>query len=154
MIKASKKILKLLSWTIATNLLAYCWLKIQQDANGIESSLLRAGNHCFRYFVPFAIIGIGLNIFHPGEWPMTSTWHVITEASVMIIGLHHILLWMIFGICLHVKLVSRHKKAFLCVPSIIFLACIATITSIFLEEKQSASILEIFNRKNLTTISS
>jgi len=61
---------------------------------------------------------------------------------------------MIFGIWLHVKLVSRHKKAFLCVPSIIFLACIATITSIFLEEKQSASILEIFNRKNLTTISS
>jgi hypothetical protein len=153
-IRLSKKILKLLSWTIATNLLAYCWLKIQQDANGIESSLLRAGNHCFRYFVPFAIIGIGLNIFHPGEWPMTSTWHIITEASVRIIGLPHILWWMIFGIWLYAKLVSRHKKAFLCIPSIIFLACITTVTSMFLEEKQSASISDIFNRKNLTIISS
>lgn len=150
-----KNILKLAFWTVATNLLAFHWLKLRVDDNAEDNNVLRAGDEFFRYLLPFAIIGIGLNVFHPGRILWWSSLHIPTEASVRITGLTHILWWMVFGIWLHSKLLNRYKQGLqTSIAVVLLLLCVTTIVQVLLQDNKREAIAEIFDRGKLTIQSS
>ncbi|MBI1883158.1 MAG: hypothetical protein HYS08_03000 [Chlamydiae bacterium] len=139
----------LLCWCIATNLLSYLWLNLRQCQTTKDNSVLKTGDRLFLYFLPVAIMSIGLNVFHPSKDVGYFHSLVVTEGSLRIVGLAHVLWWMVLGIWLSSKY-ALYRRALPIVVSITLLfVCVAMGLQTFSRCNDPKIISRIFNKDEL-----
>jgi hypothetical protein len=100
---AAISVVLFLLYLLATNALILFWAGVRRVADESDS-LTQIGDHLFRFFVPFAVVLLGLYPLSPTSYDNLNTNTLLFyEASRRLMGMPHILWWMVFGIGLYLK---------------------------------------------------
>ena len=101
-----------LLYLFASNALITFWAGTRRTADE-TNQMVSLGDHLFKIFVPFMIVTLGLFPLLPTSFDNA---HIETfflyEASRRIMGMTHILWWMVFGIGLYLSFYKRFQYAF------------------------------------------
>ena len=137
-------------WFIEMIFLVHYWLRVRKEATLFDGKLIQTGDLMFRLFLPFAIIAIGLNLFHPNRSQYWNTF-LFTEASRRITGFPHIAWWFVFGVGLFAIFGHSHKKVLInTIITILLITCLFKVKQTYLILRDSHT--QIFN-KDLMTVS-
>jgi hypothetical protein len=139
-------------WAVATNLLVYLWLRIRLSTGPTEGVLQQAGDMFVRYLIPFSILTLGANLVRFNDEVLRWTNPVLfflTEAGYRLIGVCHVLWWMLAGLCVYQErkyLRPRILQVGVAVVSV--LLCIGMIVRFVQDNAQRNS--DLFDRSLLT----
>jgi len=88
-------------WAAAINLLVYLWLRMRLRQGPTEDILQRVGDRLAQYFIPFVILTLGANLVRFDDEALrwaNPILFFLTEAGYRLIGVSHILWWMLAGL--------------------------------------------------------